>query len=190
MKKKKQIPRNSFISWLALLRRLPTRDRIRRWGMTVPEGCVLCSTAAETHHHLFFECSFSSSVWSYYAERVWPNPPQDLHSAAAWISLSRSSSPQKQCIIKLLFQSIIYHIWKERNMRIFQSHVTLAPTVRAAVDRQIRDRLLSIKPSPCFQPPLLQVYFAFTRPPWLSFASSLFYFLVSCLGLFCFFVLL
>ncbi|CAF2049190.1 BnaA09g40000D [Brassica napus] len=49
-------------------------------------------------------------------------------------------------------------------MRIFQSQVTLAPTVRAAVDRQIRDRLLSIKPSPCFQPPLLQVYFAFTRP--------------------------
>ena len=50
------------------------------------------------------------------------------------------------CIIKLLFQSIIYHIWKERNMRIFQSHVTPAPTVRAAMDRQIRDRLLSIKP--------------------------------------------
>ncbi|KAF3610829.1 hypothetical protein DY000_02044384 [Brassica cretica] len=73
-------------------------------------------------------------------------------------------------------------------MRIFQSQVTPAPTVRAAVDRQIRDRLLSIKPSPCFQPPLPQVYFAFTRPPLLSFASSLFYFLVSCLGLFCFFV--
>nr|VDD04121.1 unnamed protein product [Brassica oleracea] len=38
-------------------------------------------------------------------------------------------------------------------MRIFQSHVTPAPTVRAAMD-----------PISCFQPPLLQVYFAFTRP--------------------------
>lgn len=30
---KEQIPRNSFISWLVMLRRLSTRDRLRRWGM-------------------------------------------------------------------------------------------------------------------------------------------------------------
>lgn len=80
---KEYIPRNSFISWLALLRRLPTRDRLRGWGLNVPEHCVLCSTGIETHHHLFFECAFSASVWSHIAGSVWQNPPQDIHSAAA-----------------------------------------------------------------------------------------------------------
>lgn len=51
---KEHIPRNSFISWVALLRRLPTRDIIRRWGLNVPDACVLCQAAVETHHHLFF----------------------------------------------------------------------------------------------------------------------------------------
>ncbi|XP_056850980.1 uncharacterized protein LOC130500235 [Raphanus sativus] len=133
--------------------------------MSVPEVCVLCSAAPETHHHLFFECSFSSSVWNYFASKVWDNPPQDIHSVAAWINLHRSSSPQARYIIRLMFQSSIYLIWKERNKRIFTTQVTSAFGVRSAVDRQIRDRLLSIKPSPAFQPPLLQFFFACTRPP-------------------------
>lgn len=34
---KEYIPRNSFIAWRTMLRRLPTRDRLRRWGMDVPD---------------------------------------------------------------------------------------------------------------------------------------------------------
>ncbi|KAG2314218.1 hypothetical protein Bca52824_017340 [Brassica carinata] len=121
---KQHIPRNSFISWIALLRHLQTRDRLRRWGMTVPQDCVLCSAAAETHHHLFFEYNFSMEVWNFFASRIWPNPPQDLHSAAAWIILNQSSPPKARCIIKLIFQSSIYLIWKERKRRIFNSQVS------------------------------------------------------------------
>ena len=42
-----------FHAWLALLRRLRTRDRLRRWGLNVPAECVLCSSGIETHHHLY-----------------------------------------------------------------------------------------------------------------------------------------
>ncbi|CAN6927812.1 BnaCnng58350D, partial [Brassica napus] len=37
---KENIPWNSFITWLALLRRLPTQDRLIRWGLTVPAECT------------------------------------------------------------------------------------------------------------------------------------------------------
>ncbi|KAG2321863.1 hypothetical protein Bca52824_015076 [Brassica carinata] len=145
---KEYIPRNSFMAWLALLRRLPTRDRLRSWGLTVPEQCVLCSAAVETHHHLFFECQFSANIWLFFAGSVWPNPPLDIHSAAAWICSARnSSSPQA------------------RNRRIFTSSSLSADSVRCAIDRQIRDRLLSLPPSPRVQPSMLQFFFACTRPP-------------------------
>ncbi|XP_056866508.1 uncharacterized protein LOC130512479 [Raphanus sativus] len=163
---KEHIPRNSFISWLALLRRLPTRDRLRSWGMNVPAQCVLCNGGIETHHHLFFECSYSSSIWSPYASQVWANPPQDIHAAAAWILLNHgSSSPQARCIIKLILQSSVYFIWKERNLRIFTGKSSPASVIIAGVDRQIRDRLLSIPPSLRIQPSFLQFFLSFTRPP-------------------------
>ncbi|XP_013624393.1 PREDICTED: uncharacterized protein LOC106330483 [Brassica oleracea var. oleracea] len=162
---KEHIPINFFISWLALLRRLPTRDRLRRWGLNVPDTCVLCQVAVETHHHLFFECGFSETIWAYFAAKVWPNPPLDLHSAAAWINMARNNfSPQARCIIKLVFQSSIYLIWKERNLRIFTSTSSTTNTVHSAVDRKIRDQLLSIQPSPRIQPSFLQFFFACTRP--------------------------
>lgn len=35
---KENIPRNSFMAWLALLRKLPTKDRLLRWGLNVTEA--------------------------------------------------------------------------------------------------------------------------------------------------------
>lgn len=148
------------------MRRLPTRDRLRRWGLNVPDQCVLCLAAVETHHHLIFECQFSASIWTHFAATVWPNPPLDIRAAEAWICMSRNSStPQKRCIIKLIFQSYIYLIWRERNKRIFAGSSSSAEQIRYAVDRQIRNRLLSIPSSPRLQPSMLQVFFACTRPP-------------------------
>ncbi|KAL0795647.1 hypothetical protein Bca101_067024 [Brassica carinata] len=112
---KERILRNSFMAWLALLRRLPTKDKLLRWGMNVTGDCVLCSSAKETYHHLFFECSYSSAIWNAFASQIWTNPPTDLHSAAAWIqSPQHRSSYDAFTLAKLLFQSIIYVIWKEK----------------------------------------------------------------------------
>lgn len=57
------VPRWSFIFWLAAQFRLNTRDRLRSWGMLVDDSCCLCSSGIESHHHLFFECPFSLTVW-------------------------------------------------------------------------------------------------------------------------------
>ncbi|CAH2047747.1 unnamed protein product, partial [Thlaspi arvense] len=162
------IPRSSFVAWLALLRRLPTRDRLRRWGMSVPLDCVLCSSGVETHHHLFFECGFSTSIWCFFSSKIWVNPPLDLHSAAAWIMQARPqtrSNPQALAIIKLIFQSCIYLVWKERNARIFTSSSSTPESSRAVLDRMMRDRLLSLTPCSPSSPSLLEFYFACTRPP-------------------------
>lgn len=39
---KEEIPRCSFITWLSMLARVPTRDRLLSWGLTVPDSCILC----------------------------------------------------------------------------------------------------------------------------------------------------
>ena len=55
------IPRASFILWLACKGKLSTHDRYR-----LPQeagSCLLCNLTPESHHHLFFECPFSMQIW-------------------------------------------------------------------------------------------------------------------------------
>lgn len=160
---KENIPRTAFTTWLVLLRRLPTRDRLRRWGLNVPAECVLCTSGIETHHHLFFVCEFSSSIWKHFAQPIISATPLDVHSAAALISRNRLG-PKATPVIKLILQCAISLIWKERNARIFTSVSTTAAGLRQALDRLIRDRLLSF-PSQDASPSLLQFYFTGPRPP-------------------------
>ncbi|CDY43591.1 BnaC09g17300D [Brassica napus] len=163
---KENIPRNTFMSWLAMLRRLPTKDRLRRWGLNVRETCVLCNNGIETHHHLFFECEYSSSIWQSFAGSVSSNPPTDLHTAAAWILHGyRQRQAQATTILKIILQSTIYLIWRERNARIFTSTATPPQVLRASLDRIIRDRLLSLLARPSSFHSLLVYYFSYIRPP-------------------------
>ncbi|KAL0655963.1 hypothetical protein Bca4012_076547 [Brassica carinata] len=131
--------------------------------LNVPADCVLCSSGIETHHHLFFECDFSSSIWKHFSEQILAATPLDLHFVAALITHRRLSSPSAP-VIKLMFQTAIYLIWRERNARIFTSTSTSAAGLRQALDRVLRDRLISF-PSSDHSPSLLQYYFSCTQPP-------------------------
>ena len=57
------VPKHAFITWLAVLNRLPTKDRMRAWGMEVDGNCILCRSAVETRDHLFYGCVFSKQIW-------------------------------------------------------------------------------------------------------------------------------
>ncbi|XP_059311442.1 uncharacterized protein LOC132063007 [Lycium ferocissimum] len=56
-------PKWIFILYLALNKRLYTRDRLTQWGITEQLVCPLCGTENETVEHLFFKCSYSARVW-------------------------------------------------------------------------------------------------------------------------------
>lgn len=157
---KEAVPRYSFITWLALQGRLPTKDRLRGWGLNVNADCVLCSAGNETHDHLFFNCAYSSAVWEAFASRIWPSPPSGIIPISSWILQVRS---QHHChapvIIKLILQAACYFIWRERNSRIFTNISSAVPATQSALDRSLRDRLLSLKPGSSSRSPSLLAYY-------------------------------
>lgn len=167
---KEAIPRCSFIAWLVMLARLPTKDRLRRWGLNVTDQCVLSSSGIETHAHLFFECSFAAAIWTHFASRIWPNPPSVLTSVLSWLThnqqssashhFSTASQASRTKLIKLLLQVIIYILWKERNARIFSSSSSPRSTIISSIDRMMRDLLLSCSGSSSSSVSLLGAYFS------------------------------
>ncbi|GJX10289.1 RNA-directed DNA polymerase, eukaryota [Tanacetum coccineum] len=57
------IPMNVFILWLAMIGRLATHDRIMKWYPGRNTKCLLCNNCPDSMKHLFFEFTFSSSIW-------------------------------------------------------------------------------------------------------------------------------
>ncbi|XVE83810.1 hypothetical protein DITRI_Ditri16bG0117100 [Diplodiscus trichospermus] len=57
------IPKHAIIAWMAILDRLPTKDRLATWGLEVDVGCVLCEREVESRDHIFFGCCYSKAVW-------------------------------------------------------------------------------------------------------------------------------
>lgn len=61
----KALPRQQFIMWLAMHRKLATVDRLRKWGLLIASDCMLCWKDIEkTMEYLVFECDFSRNIWA------------------------------------------------------------------------------------------------------------------------------
>ncbi|XP_056862316.1 uncharacterized protein LOC130509998 [Raphanus sativus] len=163
------IPKHAFLTWVNVRHRLVTRDRMRSWGLQVPAACVLCSSQDETRQHLFFDCSYSLAVWSYFMMKLNLHPPQAFDALLSWLHRPSSNS-HLVLIIRFIYQASKYAIWKERNARIHSSisrppEATISDIkdlIRLRLDPMSRS-LAAAATSSSFNPPVSLM------ATWLSF---------------------
>lgn len=134
------IPKHAFNAWVTTRNRLHTRDRLLNWGMVVPSSCLLCNTADETRQHLFFDCSYSNQVWSFFTSRAHLIAPVLYDDLVVWL-INPSPNKNLVLIMKLLFQASLYVIWKERNTRYHASTSRPASALILDIQNTIRCRL-------------------------------------------------
>lgn len=53
------IPKQSFLTWLFMLNRCPTRDRLLHWGIQTDSSCLLSNNAPESRDHILFQCAYA-----------------------------------------------------------------------------------------------------------------------------------
>ncbi|KAG2323467.1 hypothetical protein Bca52824_016680 [Brassica carinata] len=130
---------------MAVLDRLPTKDRLASWGLNVPTQCVLCLSRAESHNHLFFQCPFSAAIWAKFSGSPIMLAPDSILSLAGLLGHHQiAGDANLRAVLKLLMQVIVYCIWRERNLRIFQQSASSVAGVFSRVDSLVRDRLFAI----------------------------------------------
>lgn len=138
------IPRHCFLTWLVLLDRCPTRDRLTRWGLNVDPLCLFCNTDHESRNHLFFECRYSVTVWNQIAYRC------DLQAHASWHDnlnqlLALRGNRDSLRLRLLATQATIYWLWNERNTRLHHQIFRPPGAIISLIDKQIRNRLQSFR---------------------------------------------
>ena len=109
-------PKASFILWLAVKKKLGTQDRL--YNLALDARCLLCNSQPETHDHLFFDCPFSSHVWSLVCQKGgFTSPRAPWEAFISWVSSNWKGNSLSHKIKKLCLAISIYMLWRERNNR-------------------------------------------------------------------------
>jgi len=138
-------PKFSFCAWLAIRNRLSTGDRMMTWNNGTPTTCVFCSSPMETRDHLFFQCCYSSEIWTSIAKNVYKDRFSTKWSAVVnYISDSQPDRIQS-FLSRYTFQVSIHSIWRERNSRRHGEKSRSASNLIRQIDKTIRNQLSTIK---------------------------------------------
>nr|GEW59699.1 putative RNA-directed DNA polymerase, eukaryota, reverse transcriptase zinc-binding domain protein [Tanacetum cinerariifolium] len=139
--------KHAFHLWLVAKHRLLTQDRLRSWdvaGGLASVGCPLCDGQPDSHDHLFFQCSFSTQVWKSLRDSAGLNQVSnsivDIVNVLIPIAKSRTI---RSVVAKLVVAACAYHIWEERNYRLFQSKKISHMQVSDKTKSIVRLKLLS-----------------------------------------------
>ncbi|XP_039043787.1 uncharacterized protein LOC120183068 [Hibiscus syriacus] len=141
------ISKHSLISWMALLDRLPTKDRLLRMVINDCQ-CMFCDDPLETRDHLFLHCPMADYLWNsifslcglQFRTRSW-------ESFLAWACSSCKDKSLLTSIMKIALNALIYIIWEERNKKMFlgrsRNAQELLRAIKDIVGSQLRGRNLN-----------------------------------------------
>lgn len=118
------IKKHSICAWMFLRRRLKTKDFLLQRNVDCDSCCMFCNCTWETSTHLMIHCPYSSEVWTSLLSKVNLNPMDCTSPIELLDSIILPFENQEkgvQTLGKLLFNAFIWHIWAERNGRIFRS---------------------------------------------------------------------
>lgn len=136
------IPKYVFLSWIAVKDRLSTLDQMEIWSPGISTTCVLCSKSSD---HLYFSCDYASRIWFTMVSGL-----LGINYTTCWTTLLQmlnndSMEWESILLLRLVFQSIVYHIWRERNCRRHGEPRKEAPRMTRTIDKSMRNRISSIR---------------------------------------------
>ncbi|GKB60710.1 RNA-directed DNA polymerase, eukaryota, reverse transcriptase zinc-binding domain protein, partial [Tanacetum coccineum] len=114
-------PKQAIILWMAIQKKLLTQDRMI-WIQNGSLKCALCSGCPDSHDHLFFDCPYSKKVWDKIkAKGKMGSGTNSLCHIVNHMAANPHRNKIWQVVNNLIISSTVYHIWLERNRRIFQN---------------------------------------------------------------------
>ncbi|KAL2248022.1 UNVERIFIED_CONTAM: putative mitochondrial protein [Sesamum indicum] len=124
--------------------KLPTTDR--PW-LTHLGGCILCNEeAVETHSHLFFRCRFSRLCLAAVRRIIrvpWPN--REWGRDVEWATRKWRGKHIINTAYRALLGTLVYHIWRERNLRRFQQIEHPANVLASFIVDDVRQTIMILQ---------------------------------------------
>lgn len=137
-------PKCNFITWLAILGRLATCDKLQKIGVLCDSMCSLCNEAEETQDHLLFQCKFAAEVWGKMLQWMGYNRQPEAWLAELQRREIQGSRP-RHMFYRMGFSISIYLIWKARNYKRFQNMIVQVDDIVKQAQILMFQRCIGVK---------------------------------------------
>ena len=123
-------PRHSFIMWIFIHHRMPTKIQLLKFQPQENLSCALCNSTEEDEQHLYIGCPFAQTLWKRLRD-WWPIPPtQSTIEETIKALLKTKGDKYSKMISYAIFSTGIYNIWAARNAALFKNgHSTVHNTL-------------------------------------------------------------
>lgn len=139
-----RVPKHAFLTWLIVLNRCPTCDRLLSWGIQTDSYCLLCNLSQESRYHIFFDCTYSWTLWEEISLRCNFDSPRDWESLLSYLQ-PFTSPKQARKLLLIAWQTTLYLIWAERNNRLHSSASKSVDSLHREADLLIGNRIASLR---------------------------------------------
>lgn len=104
---------------------------------------MLCNAAMETEDHLFLDCIFSTGIWKGLILKLGlvRNLQPSWDEEIIWCVQNFSGSDCISLVKRLVLNGFIYHIWQERNQRVFKATSNSQDQVSLLMVQDVRMKL-------------------------------------------------
>ncbi|GJY05164.1 RNA-directed DNA polymerase, eukaryota, reverse transcriptase zinc-binding domain protein [Tanacetum coccineum] len=124
--------------------RLQTQDRMAKW-CNDRLACPLCERCSDSVTHLFFECCYANKVWNEVKDKICVE--EDYHQWQDIILQLQSgyyNNSIKGVMGRIGVAACVYHIWRERNRRLFQNSKSNVDAVIQRINEEIKWKLIGL----------------------------------------------
>jgi ribonuclease HI len=128
----KSPPKFLNLIWRIINQAIPVKDKLTSKGIRCSPICPRCNKALETIDHVFLRCEWARAVWfgspmTFNSDRI-----NQESSVQDWL-IEILTNTQKESIEYIT--ATIYHIWKARNLLVFQDkEIPVMTVVQLALD--------------------------------------------------------
>lgn len=118
---------------MTLRGRLPTKDRLCRFGIITDKRYCFCH-GEESIDHIFFDCNATTKIWK--DVLVWLNisrNPMEWKEESIWLINETKKKGWKKKVLKMAITETIYLVWKGRNNMLLS---------QLMLDSHMKDRII------------------------------------------------
>lgn len=122
------------------------QDRMKKWKVSNDFNCAFYNGHVDSHSHLFFYCNFPMEVWNLVKLKV-----NIKHKPGSWfeiiqeLQVSLKSKNIGNFIKKMALAASIYHIWKEKNKKLFGREINFVDKLVKIILEDIIYKMFSLK---------------------------------------------
>ncbi|KAK2388551.1 hypothetical protein QL285_062226 [Trifolium repens] len=111
-------PSRSLLVWRLMHGKVPTDENLQTRGCNGPSMCSLCSRAAESSFHLFFECDIAVMLWRWLVGCL-DRTIQFYHIEDMWSLCDGAWASQSKLTIVAAIINLLNIVWMARNQARF-----------------------------------------------------------------------